>query len=311
MNPTRIDTQPVTVDLFGDQLSARVIGEGVDFEYHSCSNSFRFVEATDGSHLVLDPRPRPEAMSTIYPPNYEPYHFDSLPRLVRWFRDRQQKSKAQLIHRLVGNHGRILDVGCGGGALLRSLAEIRGSKAGLAGSDFDGPHLDALASAGFEIYRATMPPPGTDLFDAVIMLQVVEHLDDPGSVLEQLAGRMRPGSTLLIETPSADGLDARLFKSRYWGGYHFPRHFWILRDESLRRLVRDAGFVDIVVSYLPAPAFWIQSVHHRTSESPLARLAFLFSIRNPILLALATAIDLVRIATKRPTSCLRVIARLS
>jgi hypothetical protein len=64
------------------------------------------------------------------------------------------------------------------------------------------------------------------------------------------------------------------------------------------------------VTYLPALAFWIQSVHHWVSESDLKAMARLVSIRNPILLALATVIDFVRIAAKRPTSCLRVVATL-
>jgi SAM-dependent methyltransferase len=303
-----IVTDEVKSDAFGQSLSSIEIASGSDFEYETCGNTFRFVSSADKTHFVLVPRPSPQSLPTIYPPSYEPFNFTALPSPIRQVREFVQGRKARAISKSVAPGGRMLDVGCGSGALLKSLRSLRGSVDGLAGCDFAGPHLQHLRDESFEVFEGLVPGRDSEPFDGVILLQVLEHLDDPLTTLCQLREKMTIGGTILIETPSFAGLDARLFRKRHWGGYHFPRHFWIFSDQSLRSLLTAAGFRTEEVRYLPAPAFWIQSFHHSLFDRGHIRASRLFVLKNLPLLCLASAVDILLIALGKPTSNIRITA---
>ena len=60
-----------------------------------------------------------------------------------------------------------------------------------------------------------------------------------------------------IETPEIEGWDYHLFRKRYWGGYHIPRHFYLFNRATLTRLLREEGFEIVSVRSIPSPAFWV------------------------------------------------------
>jgi 2-polyprenyl-3-methyl-5-hydroxy-6-metoxy-1,4-benzoquinol methylase len=117
----------------------------------------------------------------------------------------------QLRRHLVGKQ-RILDYGCGAGQLLEELLR-RGYPA--AGSDATQASVDAVA-------RRLADRPGflgaftrDDLlasnlrFDAVFVVEVVEHLYDPAldELLETLRKLTLPGATLIFTTPNEENLE--------------------------------------------------------------------------------------------------------
>jgi hypothetical protein len=113
------------------------------FEYYSCAacDTLQIVNAPEGEELTRH-----------YPPNY--YSYKAQPRVLRWLTTQQDRSKLHTGGRLVGaliaaplperiirtliggdvvsmlaqlaleRDARILDVGCGGGALLDRLARV-------------------------------------------------------------------------------------------------------------------------------------------------------------------------------------------
>ena len=129
-------------------------------------------------------------------------------------------------------------------------------------------------------------------FQAITLNQVIEHLQNPKAAVERLTQLLAPGGYLFLETPSTDGLDARLFCKRYWGGYHIPRHFWLFNEASLRQLLEGAGLRVVEFRYLTSPVFWIQSFHHLVLDHGWFRLVRLISETNPLLLAPFTVLDM-------------------
>jgi SAM-dependent methyltransferase len=284
------------------------VASGYDFEYRTCANEFEIRRAGDCDLLYVFPQPAPEALDTIYPPEYRPFQFHALRGPARWGRDFVQGGKARAILALAAG-APILDVGAGSGALLRQIARVKGDTAGLWANDFSERILEPLAREGFRIIAG--PVESLDLperFQVICMNQVIEHLANPVGAVTRLAALLSPGGHLFIETPSIDGADSRLFRDRYWGGYHIPRHFWLFSEASLRQLLTGGGLRVTEVRYLCSPSFWIQSCHHALLDRGWLRTARWFSERNPLLLAAFTALDLLTIALGRPTSNIRVIA---
>ena len=101
---------------------------------------------------------------------------------------------------------RVLDYGCGDGALMSVLAARAGGAVDLHGYDPNALGIEyarsALASRGisatFHGAAAAMPPAS---FDCVICTEVIEHASAPGDMLAHIASLLKPGGRLVITTP--------------------------------------------------------------------------------------------------------------
>jgi SAM-dependent methyltransferase len=308
---TAVATERGACPLCGIDYPHVEIAHGPDFEYRTTGNQeFRLTRCTRCRTIVLNPRPADTAIASLYPPEYEPYRFDRLNPLVKAGRDFVQRSKTRLIARYVPDGGTVVDVGCGGGALLKLLRAQTGARFRLIGWDYPGPHLDALAAEGIATIAAPLdssdPPGGVDLF---VLNQVIEHVPDPDRLIRRLAAALKPGGYLLIETPNTRALDARWFGQRYWGGYHIPRHMVLFDEDNLRSLVEHVGLRVVERAHLASPAFWVQSLHHWFSETRLSPLARACVIRNAPLVAMFVLFDTIRARLGSGTSNQRLVAQ--
>ena len=97
-----------------------------------------------------------------------------------------------------GGGARILDVGCGSGVTVDSLAR--------AGADVVGVDLEVSTadSPGRRIVSGDYLELGQGLgeFDLVMALDVVEHFEDDSRVLKTIAGNTRNGGKVLITVPA-------------------------------------------------------------------------------------------------------------
>src|SRR5712691_2321572 len=157
--------------------------------------------------------------------------------------------EAATLCKLTGGQLRIavFDVGCGDGRLLDIVKAACAEVEHLAGCEISSFAAENARKKGYDIQvgsfeSLTFPP---DSFDLIFLIQVLEHLSDPRSAVEKIALMLRPGGRVMIETPSTNCLDFRLFKRRYWGGYHFPRHFNLFVREHAEKLLRAAGLEPI------------------------------------------------------------------
>ena len=97
---------------------------------------------------------------------------------------------------------RVLDAGCGWGVTLEAL-ERHGYRA--AGMDISRRTLERLDRPGRRLIEAdlTRPiDPAEDHYDAVLALNVIEHLDDDRAAVARLCRLARPGGLLVVSVPA-------------------------------------------------------------------------------------------------------------
>ena len=291
---------------------AEVTSRSRDFEYDTCSNEFTFVRCRACQLIYLRDRPVVAALGIIYPSSYQPYEFDEiLSPLVTRARNLVQGRKVAPVAARAPADALVVDVGCGGGAFLRILKRLGPPGWRLIGVDFAEDAIRSLAKAGiegrqgrFESMDWDLPPP-----DVVVMNQVIEHLDDPAAVVGRAFALLKPGGILMLETPSVDAWDARLFWKRHWGGWHTPRHWTLYTPATLTALLRRSGFEVVETKALLSPTFWLQSVHHWLLDRPrLRRLAPFFDITHIAPLCLTTGLDLFQLGLTGKTSNFRIVA---
>jgi len=294
------------------QTAGQIVAQGPDFEYRTAAEEFTMVRCSGCGLVYLNPRPAPEELPTIYPERYIPYHFDDhLTPFMRRARTFLQREKAKAIQRLAPPAAVVWDVGCGGGFLLECLQKYGSPAWRLLGIDISESALEKVRARGIETrcgrFETLDLAPGS--CDVIILNQVIEHLDDPARIVTKAHQTLKPGGVLFIETPSLDGWDAKLFFSRHWGGWHFPRHWTLYTRSSLCRFLESRGFLVERVQWLLSPNFWAQSVHHRWVDRGLPeKYARFMDCRNPLVMGLFSVVDLVQMLCGQ-TSNMRVIAR--
>jgi len=290
---------------------------GFDYELLTCVNPWYFVQCSHCGHVWLNPRPAVAELGTIYPPTYYAYNYagiNPIARKAKAFLDRRKISR--ILRKCDKSPRTYLDVGCGDGRFLKVLETLGVLRSGLYGLELDRRVVEGLHSAGYPQVFCDRVEDATDIpergIDLITMFHVIEHVDDPATVVRRIYDWLSPRGIFALETPNLDSLDARIFRRTYWGGYHIPRHWNLFTPETITRLLTDNGMQVLAIAFQTGHSFWMYSLHHlvRYGNGSRPRLGRIFDPMKSLGgIAAFTAFDLLRGALGAKTSAMLVIAR--
>ncbi|GAA3192169.1 class I SAM-dependent methyltransferase [Actinocorallia longicatena] len=136
----------------------------------------------------------------------------------------------------IDGRGRLLDIGCGTGRLLRYLA---GRRQGLdlvgldASTAMAARARTAAGTARVVVGRAERLPFAAEVFDVVLVTLSLSHWDDPGAGLAEIGRVCRPGALIMIADVMCPGELGRAMRARG------------LTVTSVRRVPSVAGIVEV------------------------------------------------------------------
>lgn len=150
---------------------------------------------------------------------------------------------------------RLLDIGCGGGLLAEPMARLGAAVTGADAAERNiavaRTHADAT---GLEIdYRVTTAEDlaaAGEQFDAVLALEIIEHVASPQGFLDACAGLVRPGGLVIVSTLNRTPESfAKAIVGAEWVMRWLPRgtHDWrrFITPDELEGLLRTAGLTPV------------------------------------------------------------------
>lgn len=234
----------------------------------------------DCGFVYTSSQPKSVAMSSVYPLNYMPHH----PKPVRGHL--RGRFRALLRPYLGGTEylirppGRLLDIGCGAGDLLREMAlkgwNVHGVELVQTSAEIAAKYGEIVCGS-WEAAIERWPPHS---FDLITMIHSLEHLHDPLRAVQTLRTLLRHDGRIIIEVPSVKGLFTRLRGAPYYG---LPYHLSHFTPSTLKRLLRQSGYRVVRQRYVFSPS------------EPSVELAQLFGprLQKPLHYALAVPTALV------------------
>jgi 2-polyprenyl-3-methyl-5-hydroxy-6-metoxy-1,4-benzoquinol methylase len=146
---------------------------------------------------------------------------------------RASHMQINLLEKYLKREARILEIGCGQGIMLSELKrrgyDIFGIEPSIAGSQI-------AKSKGLNVVPGYFPSDkNIGTFDAVILIQVLEHISKPFDFLNQIAQIVPNGFVLFVQT-NWRGLVPRVKKEK-WYAWVPEEHFWHFSPDGLANLL--------------------------------------------------------------------------
>lgn len=212
-----------TSDIFGDE-----------YYIHSCRICHAF---------FLSPMPTDLQLNRAYDDSYygsgeEKFKEGLIEKMLDYFRMKRAKTIAEII----GNKGKVLDIGCGNGRFLsfvKQLGEMdiygiepEGGSARRAGK-IPGIHLKKGFLQKEDFASGSM--------DAITLFHVFEHLTEPKQTLEIISGILKKNGILMMSFPNIDSFQSKLFKGK-WLHLDPPRHLFFFSPRDFKNEMKKLGF---------------------------------------------------------------------
>jgi 2-polyprenyl-3-methyl-5-hydroxy-6-metoxy-1,4-benzoquinol methylase len=131
---------------------------------------------------------------------------------------------------------KLCDFGAGRGSMATALIELNADVYAIEPFGYD-----FLVSQGIKAFKSIDELPPDLLFDGVVSISVLEHLDAPWKQMAEIRARLKPSGWAYLATPNAHGLTAR-WNGDDWREAMRPGHLLLLTPESIARMIKSTGY---------------------------------------------------------------------
>jgi 2-polyprenyl-3-methyl-5-hydroxy-6-metoxy-1,4-benzoquinol methylase len=138
----------------------------------------------------------------------------------------------------------VLDFGCGAGDFLKLVESHAGSVCGV---ELQASYVKALNKSGINCFSA-LDSISDNSIDTCVSFHVIEHLPDPIDILRSIELKLVPGGTIVVEVPHANDFMLSVAGNDSFKQFTlWSQHLVLHTRESLRRLLVEAGFTEVVI----------------------------------------------------------------
>lgn len=144
----------------------------------------------------------------------------------------------------VTGNPRLLDVGCSTGRLMGLARNAGWHVTGIEMSPALAREARSYLGDGVCVIEGdvmNVDPTDQVPFDAIVALDVIEHVLEPEAFLRKLYTMLNPNGQLLLHTPNASSLRAKLQRQN-WNMLIPEYHFHLFSGAGIAKLLRQTGF---------------------------------------------------------------------
>lgn len=251
---------------------------------------FTLVRCAECGLVYLNPQPTMEELAKYYPshyPSYLPYYdvlernrlYEVIKKIKRLLRRGSDIKEALPKRKSVDTKTRlkVLDFGCGSGRFLLSLKEAH-PLWNLYGFDIGANkeirNIDSDITIVIDVPNSLFVHFEKESFDHIYLNNVLEHVNDPVSVLRNLATLLKLSGEMTIEVPNIDSIKFKLFRSNFFP-LEIPRHLYHFSPKTLGALCAKCGLSVVNIKCTGSAKGTLRSVYyalgiHKDKLDPIA-----------------------------------------
>jgi len=186
------------------------------------------------------PFPKPKELKKGYEESIDKQYLSLLSERRESFRE-----VLRLVESYAKRRGRLLDIGCGEGTLLDIARERNWEVTGVEPNK----HFVAWAKKNYNLSILQGDAFNKKLkkgyYDAITLLDVIEHVHNPQEYLNRCYELLAPGGIIFISTPDFGSLPSKVMRRKWF--YILSIHVFYFTRQTLSRILHKAGFSKIRV----------------------------------------------------------------
>ncbi len=211
--------------------------------------------------------PKPEFDYDSLPVGY----YDERIRRDQGVQSKWHRIEFDIVRRAIAARRPLLDVGCGPGTFLGTFGpdeRVHGLDVAGAQIEFARTEYGTATRTFDEFDGGGLPIEGAS-YEAICMIEVIEHLHDVSGPLVEAMRVLRPGGRIVVTTPNyashwpiLEWLVGKLSPVDY-----AHQHVTKFRPRSLDNALRDAGFENVEVRSFMRTAPFVAAISSRFSDA--------------------------------------------
>lgn len=254
-------------------------------DFSVSGEEFELIQNTEFGFLETTPQPSLSNLSSYYESEDYISHTNSkrnlFEKVYHFIRGISLKRKLKLINSFISEDKKLLDIGCGTGAFLKTALDNGWEISGIE------PNEKARAIANESCNNSVFNTNELNnikskSFDVITLWHVLEHLPNLEQQVLTFKRLLKPNGTLVIAVPNFKSYDALHYKS-FWAAFDVPRHLWHFSKDSISKLFLKEEMKVEKILPMVFDAFYVSLLSEKYKKSFLKLVpAFLVGLRSNI-----------------------------